>query len=402
MRPEGDGNTLDEAPTRLLISRLARECGFSAAGVAPCALPQEETRLQDWLAKDYHAQMEWLESSAEVRLDLRTRFPWARSVLVVACAYPARVLPLGDEHGIAPFVSSYARGKDYHHILLERLEKLGNRLESALSPRPLRRHAYVDTGPALERQLAAAAGLGWLGKNGLLLSARHGSWAFLGVMVCDLDLSVGPLQEESAMGSCGTCRACQPACPTGAFVAPGVLDSNRCISYLTIEHRGSIPRALRAAMGAWLFGCDLCQSSCPIAHRANQSEREPSEEDFTAIGLAVSGITLPELLGLNEEEFRRRYKSTPLWRPRREGLLRNALIVAANLGRSDCLDAARALLEDPSPVLRETASWCLAELGEQEGAFALKAALQRESEPELKSLMAQDLIRLAAGAARGG
>ncbi|HKI84245.1 MAG TPA: HEAT repeat domain-containing protein, partial [Candidatus Krumholzibacteria bacterium] len=142
--------------------------------------------------------------------------------------------------------------------------------------------------------------------------------------------------------------------------------------------------------------------SCPIAHRANQSEREPSEEDFTAIGLALSGITLPELLGLNEEEFRRRFKSTPLWRPRREGLLRNALIVAANLGRSDCLDGARALLEDPSPMLRETASWCLAELGEQEGAFALKAALQRESEPELKSLMAQDLIRLAAGAARGG
>ncbi len=400
MKPEGDGITPEEAATRLLISKLASECGFSAAGVAPCALPQEESRLRDWLAKDYQAQMEWLKSSAEVRLDLRKRFPWARSVLMVASAYPARLLPLDEEHGIAPFVSSYARGKDYHQILLERLEELGNRLESALSPRPVKRHAYVDTGPALERQLAAAAGLGWLGKNGLLLSARHGSWAFLGVMVCDLELSVGPLQEERAMGSCGTCRACQPACPTDAFVAPGVLDSSRCISYLTIEHRGTIPRALRPSMGAWLFGCDLCQSSCPIAHRANRRGQDPAQEDFTAAGPAVSGITLPELLGLNEENFRRRFKSTPLWRPRREGLLRNALIVAANLRRSDCLDAARALLKDPSPVLRETASWYLAELGDPTGAFELKAALQRENEAELKSLMAQDLIRLAAGAAR--
>jgi epoxyqueuosine reductase len=218
-------------------------------------------------------------------------------------------------------------------------------------------------------------------------------------MVTDLELTAEP---ASSPGSCGSCRACQPACPTDAFVAPGVLDSSRCISYLTIEHRGSIPRALRRQMGAWLFGCDLCQTSCPIAHRATRRPIKPETEDFTAVGVAVSGITLPELLSLDEEEFRRRFKSTPLWRPRREGLLRNALIVAANLGRLDCVDAARALLEDPSPVLREAASWCLAELGEQTGAFALKAALQRENEPELKSLMAQDLIRLAAGEARAG
>ncbi len=400
MSATGDGFAPDEAATRLLLHQLARDSDFSALGVAPCVLAGEEERLRKWLEAGYHAQMKWLETSSKVRVDLRRRFPWAKSVLVVARAYPPRTLPLHDEYGLAPFVSSYARGQDYHRILLQRLQELGNRLQSALAPRPLKRHAYVDTGPVLERQLAVAAGLGWLGKNGLLLNGQYGSWAFLGVLVTDLELKPGLVSQDASLGSCGSCRACQPACPTDAFVAPGVLDSRRCISYLTIEHRGPIPRELRHKMGAWLFGCDLCQTSCPIAHHALSQKREQAEEDFTDPSAAVTGITLPELLFLNEEEFRRRFKSTPLWRPRREGLLRNALIVAANLRRSDCIDPARQLLRDPSPVLREAASWCLAQLEGQAGAFELKAALQRESDPEVKSLMAQDLIRLAAGGPR--
>jgi epoxyqueuosine reductase len=342
--------------------------------------------------------MKWLEESVELRLDLRGRFAWAKSILVLVHPYRPAPLARGGGKGIARHVSAYARGKDYHEVVLERLQAVGNRLEAELSPRPLRRHAYVDTGPVMERQMALAAGLGWLGKNGLLLRPREGSWFFLSVLVTDLELEPGPVldgrENPASRGSCGRCRACQPACPTDAFVQPGVLDSARCISYLTIEHRGSIDRGLRRAMGGWIFGCDLCQTACPFGHRAQRGE-----PDFTAAGDALTGVELPELLALDDDAFRRRFKSTPLWRPRREGLLRNALIVAANLGREDCVEAACGLLRDDSGVLRECASWALAELGQPSGLAALQAALETEADDELRRLMAQDLIRLAGAVA---
>jgi epoxyqueuosine reductase len=338
--------------------------------------------------------MQWLEKSRDLRLDLSSRFPWAKSLLVVVHPYHPQTLAVGGGKGIARHVSVYARGKDYHDIVHDRLESLGNRLEAALAPRPLRRHAYVDTGPVMERQMAVAAGLGWLGKNGLLLRPRGGSWSFLGVLVTDLELEPGAMledgEQDASRGSCGSCRACQPACPTDAFVEPGVLDSAKCISYLTIEHRGAIDRGLRRAMGGWIFGCDLCQTACPFCHR-----REAGEPDFTVAGAALTGIEVPELLVLDAEGFRRRFKSTPLWRPRREGLLRNTLIVAANLGRVDCVEAICDLLADESAVLRETASWALAELGMAAGLAPLETALQREKEEALRKLMAEDLIRLS-------
>jgi len=189
------------------------------------------------------------------------------------------------------------------------------------------------------------------------------------------------------------------------LIAPGVIDSGRCISYLTIEHRGPIDRSLRRAMGGWIFGCDLCQTACPINHRALRRQKipgGPAEDDFTAPSPALTGITLPQLLSLDEDAFRQRFRKTPLWRPRREGLLRNALIAAANLRRLDCVDPARALLRDPSWVLREAASWCLSELRPPEGLDDLRAAMQREEDAQRQKVLAQDLIRWAGALPRSG
>ncbi len=387
-------------PLRPLLARLGSEAGFLALGAAPVAYARDEAQYQSWLDGGFHAGMDWLADSMEVRLDLRRRFPWAASLVVAVKEYRPHDPPAGASAGVARQVSAYARGRDYHEVLLGALKGLGNRLEKELSPRPLRRHAYVDTGPVLERQAAEAAGLGWIGKNGLLLRGDVGSWTFLGVLVTDLELTPGPFRGDPLPGSCGSCRACQPACPTDAFVQPGVVDSRRCISYLTIEHRGEIDRSLRRSMGGWIFGCDLCQTACPFDHRALVRPQTRPEDSFTAVSPELASTTLPELLSLDEEEFRRRFKNTPLWRPRREGLLRNALIAAANLRRLDCVDPARALLKDPSWVLREAAGWCLAEMRAPRGLQDLREAMEQEEDPERRRIMAQDLIRWAGASPR--
>ena len=366
------------------VRRSARAVGFDDAGIAPVAVPEEGPRLREWLEAGRAGSMRWLTRNTEVRLDLRERFPWARSVIMVARSYrdPGAV-PL--DGGLARFVSSYARGADYHDVLLPRLEALAARLREVAGA--LRHHAYVDTGPVLERQLAAAAGLGWTANNTLLLHPRHGSRFFLGTLVTDLDLAPTP----EPLGSCGSCRACQPACPTGAFVQPGVLDARRCISYLTIEHRGPIDRELRPAMGQWLFGCDLCQTCCPFEIGAHGE----SEAAFAA-GEALTELGLAELLELDEEGFRARFRRTPLWRPRREGLLRNALIVAANGEHAECLAPARALLDDPSAVLRDAAGWCVARLGGAAEVETLRRAHEAETEEWVRAGLAADLAHLRA------
>jgi epoxyqueuosine reductase len=376
----GSSRTLDPEQLRA----WAHQVGFDDCGVAPVALPDHTSTLQAWLAAGYAGSMQWIERTADVRLDLSRRFEWARSVIVVLRAYrrpPGRALP-----GLTHYVASYAQGQDYHDVLPPRLEALAARLR-AIAP-SMRAQVYVDTGPVLERQLAVEAGLGWAANNTLLLHPVHGSRFFLGVLVTDLDLAPTPAHT----GSCGTCHACQPACPTGAFVQPAVLDARRCISYLTIEHRGPIPRDLRRAMGQWLFGCDLCQTCCPF-------EIGASREGDTAfeVGEAISSIDLAGLLGLDEAEFRRRFRRTPLWRPRREGLLRNALIVAANGEHRSCIDPAHALLADASPVLREAASWCLARLDGAPSAAAITAALAVEVEGWVADAMREDLARIASG-----
>jgi epoxyqueuosine reductase len=361
---------------RAWLNERARAHGFDEAGIAPVALPSETEHLAAWLAAGYAGSMSWLERNPEVRIDLRERFPWAKSVVVVMRRYASQS---GSLSGLAPFVASYARGVDYHDVLLPRLKELAADLGEGRS------HAYVDTGPALERRLAAAAGLGWTGHNSLLLNAGLGSRTFLGVVVSEIDFAPTP----SSAGSCGSCTACQTACPTSAFVQPGVLDARRCISYLTIEFRGVIPRELRPAMGQWLFGCDLCQTCCPFEVGCDVE----GEAEFSSSG--GLDLSLAELLVLDEDSFRARFRSTPLWRPRRVGLLRNAVIVVANGEHLDALPAVRGLLADPSPVLREVASWCLGRLGDRESRVALERALAGESEFSVSEMMRLDLELVA-------
>ena len=360
----------------------ALELGFDALGIAPVTLPQEAEHLTAWLEAGFAAEMDWIGRNAEVRIDLRRRLDWARSVAVLLQRYR----PQRAKRGLLRHIAAYAIGDDYHDLILPRIAALGS--EFAAGPGAGSRwHAYVDTGPLLERQLAQAAGLGWLGKHGLLMNREGGSWFFLGVLV--LESQLAPTPQRS--GTCGSCRACMPACPTGALVAPGVLDARRCISYLTIEQRGPIARELRQGIGEWLFGCDLCQTACPINHQATSRR-----SDAPAAASPLDDWDLGDLLRLDEREFRAHFRHTALWRPRREGLLRNALIVVANAGRRDLLLQVREMLQDPSPVLREAASWCLAELNDAASRPLLLECAAAESVEWVRAAMNEDLRRLQA------
>jgi epoxyqueuosine reductase len=246
-------------------------------------------------------------------------------------------------------VARYARGEDYHDVLRRRLGELLNWLREQ-SP-GCRGRAVVDTAPLLERDFARRAGLGWFGKNTMLLNKRLGSFFFLGALLTDVPLRPDPPHESA---HCGTCTACLDACPTGAFTGPGWLDSRRCISYLTIELRGSVPEDLRPGLGNWVFGCDVCQEVCPWNRKAPVG----AEPQLSGRPDLVQ-LDPVELLGLSEEAFRHRFRGTALMRARRRGLLRNAALVLGNAGDRAALPALRRALEDPEPLIREAAAWAI-------------------------------------------
>jgi epoxyqueuosine reductase len=284
------------------------------------------------------------------RADPRCLLPEARTVLVVAATYgrllPPESLPL---HGR---VARYAWDEvDYHRWLLVRLRTLLWQLASECGPFPWR--AYVDTGPILERAWAQAAGLGWVGKNTNLIHPHLGSYIFLGVALLGLDLSP---TAPPTLPTCGDCHRCMDACPTQAIVAPGVVAARRCLAYLTIEYRGAIPEALRPALGAHVFGCDVCQEVCPWNHHALRAITKPAPPERAS-------LHLPDLLLFSEETFRARFRYSALWRATVTGLARNAAVVLGNCGdpaARPCL--ARAAREHPSALVREHAAWGLAQL----------------------------------------
>jgi epoxyqueuosine reductase len=300
--------------------------GFDLAGIASLGPVGSAPEFERWLAQDHHGDMGYLERSAALRRDTTLPEPGMRSALVVALDYGGRE-PSGP-------VARYARGDDYHRVMWDRLDELlaWAREERARDALPLRGRAYVDTGPILERDLARRAGLGWFGKNTMLINPRTGSFFFIGALF--LDAMLVP-DEPFAEDHCGTCTRCLDACPTGAFTAPRVLDARRCISYLTIELRGEIPAEMHAAVGDHLYGCDVCQDVCPWNVRFARDLHEPAFAARPALG-GHSARTLAESVhSMTAETYATTFRGSAMKRAKLEGLRRNAAVVLANEARRD-------------------------------------------------------------------
>ena len=330
---------------------LGREMGFDLVGLARADAPRELAFFADWVARGHAGEMGYLTSQVAKRSDLRTAFPWARSVLCVGLQYDTPEPYSTEAPPSRGWIARYAWGDDYHDVLGAMLERLVERLRAEAGAFEAR--TYVDTGPIVERAFAAAAGLGAWGKNTCLLHPEHGSWFFLGEAVTDLDLPA----DEPRPDMCGSCTACLEACPTGALPEPFVLDATRCISYLTIELRDAIPPERRADLGRHVFGCDICQDVCPW----NRKRRHRAPAAFEARpGLAAPD--LEELAALDPEAFRERFRRSPVKRAKRRGLLRNVAIALGNSGDPAHRPALERLAGDDDAVVREHARWALARL----------------------------------------
>lgn len=370
---------MDRQGAAARVRERALAAGFDAAGVAALAPAASGGAFRRWLARGDHAGMAWLERRIERRLDPRTLLSGARSALCVAWRY-APVAGAGELPGdLWPRVARYAHGADYHRTMLRRLEAVGR--EIALEFPGTRSLAYVDTGPILERELAARAGLGAVAKNTHLLSPELGSWILLGELLLSIELEPSlPVADL-----CGQCTRCLEACPTGALPEPFRLDANRCISYWTIEHRGPIPVERRAGIGDWAFGCDVCQEVCPWNGRPlplagrREAEVPPERRD----------LDLVTLLTATDAEIRSRLAGSPLLRAKPEGLKRNAAIALGNRGGDAAVPAlAVALAADPSPTVRGAAAWALGRLGGGRAREALRAAEEHEADPGCRSEIA--------------
>jgi epoxyqueuosine reductase len=329
------------------IKAWARELGFDLAGVAPATQADGFGRLQEWLKNGFEGEMKYMSRQADARCHPSSILPNVRSVVMVAMNYNTPAPPDSDRH--MGRVARYALGADYHDVLRGKLNQLLARMQEEVPS--CRGRGVVDTAPLLERDFARRAGLGWFGKNTMLLNKRLGSYFFLGALLLDIELQPDATHD---VNHCGTCTACLDACPTQAFPQPGVLDSRRCISYLTIELRTAIPNELRDSLGNWVFGCDICQEVCPWNRKAPLAH----EPEF-APRSALETVNLIELLGLSDDDFRRRFRGTPLWRTKRRGLLRNAALALGNQGDSTALPALRRALADKEPLIRDAAEWAM-------------------------------------------
>jgi len=320
--------------------------GFTLVGIAPATEADGFNRFAGWLDAGYAGEMDYLEHKREQRRHPANILPSVRTVMMLG-------FPYSQTSPYNPFsetkVAKYALGPDYHRYLWDKLNDLAGWLE-AEEP-GCRAKGTADSAPLLERDFARRAGLGWFGKNTMLIDKHQGSFFFLAALLTSLDL---PIDAPHAASHCGTCTACLDACPTNAFPEPGVLDARKCISYLTIELRGSIPLELREPMGGWLFGCDICQDVCPW-NRHPETGTFPTNPDL----LALDPV---ELLSLNDAEFRARFRGTSFYRAKRTGLLRNAAIVLGNTGDARAIPALERATSDGDGVIREAAQWALAAL----------------------------------------
>lgn len=364
MRPHRLTAALKEEAIRL---------GFDLAAATPAVTPPTLEHLHRWLADGWAGQMRYLVDRAAACRHPRYVLRGVKSLLMLAMNYRS-VEPRRAEAGQGA-ISRYAWGTDYHELLRERLRRLADfhrRLTQAAGVR-----GVVDTAPLLERQFAQLAGLGWIGKNTLLINEQYGSWLFLAALLTTEELeSDGPSQAAR----CGSCRACLEACPTGALVEPYRLDARKCISYLTVELREHVPAERRGSLGQRVFGCDACQEACPWNRRTprtRQAEFEPRA--------GMNPADLVELFALDEPGFGERFRHTSLWRAKRRGVLRNAALALGNHPVSEARPALLRGLSDAEPLVRAASAWALARVAERTAEGALRERLAVESDPRVRS-----------------
>lgn len=339
------------------IRQWAQELGFQQLGIADLDLSSHAPHLDAWLARHFHGDMDYMQRHRDLRVQPQQLHPGSIRVLSVRMDYSHSIeqslAPLQQKH--KAYVSRYARGRDYHKLIRRRLQMLADRICSEVGDFGYR--AFVDSAPVLERALAEKAGLGWIGKNTMLINRKAGSWFFLGELFTDLPLPI----DTPASAHCGSCRACLDICPTQAFVGPNQLDARRCISYLTIELKTSIPEELRAPMGNRVFGCDDCQLICPW----NKFSRPSTEDDF-APRHGLDSSELSELFLWSEETFLERTQGSAIRRTGYEGWLRNLAVGLGNAPRSLAVtQALRQRLHHDSALVREHVEWALRQHGEE-------------------------------------
>ncbi len=341
------------AGLRAALAAEAGRLGFAAFGIAPAdAAPETRARLRAWLAAGCHGDMLWMADTEDRRASPAGLWPAVRSVVMLGTSYAPGLDPLRHaEHPETGVISVYALGGDYHDTIKKRLKALARWLVAAAPHAELK--VFVDTAPVMEKPLAAAAGLGWQGKHSNLVSRGHGSWLFLGALYTTLDLPADAPHADR----CGSCDRCQVACPTAAFPAPYRLDARRCLSYLTIEHKGPVPDEFRTALGNRIYGCDDCLAVCPwnrFAQAARDLAFQPRAE-LTAPALA-------DLLDLDDASFRELFSGSPIKRIGRDRLVRNALYAAGNSGSPALCGAVARLAVDPDPGVADAARWALERL----------------------------------------
>ena len=363
--------------------------GFDSVGIAPVGASRHGEAFRRWIAAGFAGEMRYLTraDAVEKRAHPRLLVPGAQSAIVVAKGYFAAE----ENASTAPasgIFARYSRNEDYHGLLRERLISLQDRIDREILP--INGRSYVDTAPVLERELAARAGLGWFGKNTMLIQPGKGSYHFLGVIVLDAELEYDqPFEREH----CGSCTNCLDDCPTGALLgrddtgAPR-MDARRCISYLTIELKGAIPRELRPLLGNRIYGCDICQEVCP--HNNPKFVQITREEAFWP-RTGVHGTELVELMAMDQETFSRRFKNSPVKRTKRRGLLRNVAVALGNWGSPDAVPVLAAALHDDEPLIRGHAAWALGRIGTQEA----RAALQRRALVEEEEAWVSEEVKLA-------
>jgi epoxyqueuosine reductase len=375
---------LDEL--RGAIAEKAKAAGFDKVGFAPARLAEADEPLKTWLERRYHGEMAWMARAAERRTDASRSLSGTLSLVCCGLNYYSGS-PVEAPAGFG-VISSYAQGEDYHRVLGEKLKDVAAFIEDRASV-PTR--IYVDTGPLLEKGYAAAAGLGWVGKHSNLLSREGGSWFFLGEILVPLPLA--PSAASAEPNRCGTCTRCIEACPTGAIVEPYVVDSRLCISYLTIELRGFIPRELRPLIGARIYGCDDCQDVCPWNRFAVKSEvpaflpREP-----------LASMDLSGILGMSREEFLEATRGSAIRRAGYGGFLRNAAIALGNTRDPQGVPALARALSHEEAVVRGHAAWALGAIGDSRARPPLESRLDDERDIEVRDEIERALSELSRGA----